>query len=76
MRIACGLYVSSFDLFYLKLKGGAIVVADNMLRPEEYFPEALKYRRHARSHPKITSVLLPVGSGIELGRYGGDLANF
>ncbi len=69
------LYVSCFDLFYPKLNPGAIVVADNMLRPEEYLPEALKYRRHARSHPKIDSVLLPVGSGIELSRYGGDLAN-
>lgn len=69
------LYVSCFDLFYPKLNPGAIVVADNMLRPEEYLPEALKYRRHARSHPKMDSVLLPVGSGIELSRYGGDLAN-
>jgi predicted O-methyltransferase YrrM len=70
------LYISCFDLFYPKLKAGSIVVADNMLRPDEYLPEALKYRRHARSRPKITSVLLPVGSGIELSRYGGDLANF
>jgi predicted O-methyltransferase YrrM len=69
------LYVSCFDLFYPKLNPGAIVVADNMLRPEEYLPEAMKYRRHARSHSKIDSVLLPIGSGIELSRYGGDLAN-
>ncbi|HEY6902992.1 MAG TPA: O-methyltransferase [Candidatus Acidoferrales bacterium] len=67
-------YVSCFDLFYPKLNPGAIVVADNMLRPEDYLPDALKYRRHVRSHPKIDSVLLPVGSGIELSRYGGDLA--
>lgn len=69
------LYVSCFDLFYPKLKPGAMVVADNMLRPAEYLPEALKYRRHARSHPEIESVLLSVGSGIELSRYGGDLAS-
>jgi predicted O-methyltransferase YrrM len=69
------LYVSCFDLFYLKLKPGAIVVADNMLRPEDYLPDALKYRRHVRSHSKIDSVLLPVGSGIELSRYGGGLAD-
>ena len=69
------LYVSCFDLFYPKLKPGALVVADNMLRPEDYLPEASKYRSHVRSHPKITSVLLPVGSGIELSRYGDDLAN-
>jgi hypothetical protein len=46
-----------------------------MLRPEEYVPAAQKYRRHVRSHAKINSVLLPVGSGIELTRYGGDLSN-
>lgn len=69
------LYISCFDLFYPKLQPGAIVVADNMLRPEDYLPDALKYRRHVRSHSKIDSVLLPVGSGIELSRYGGDLAN-
>lgn len=69
------LYVSCFDLFYPKLKPGAIVVADNMLRPEDYLPEAMAYRKHARSHSKIESVLLAVGSGIELSRYGGDLAN-
>jgi len=69
------LYVSCFDLFYPKLKPGAIVVADNMLRPEEYLPEAVKYRRYVRSRPKITSVLLPIGSGIELSRYGDDLTS-
>ena len=69
------LYVSCFDLFYPKLKPGAIVVADNMLRPEEYLPEAVKYRRYVRSRPKITSVLLPIGSGIELSRYDDDLTS-
>jgi predicted O-methyltransferase YrrM len=69
------LYISCFDLFYPKLKPGAIVVADNMLRPQEYLPEALKYRRHVRSHSGISSVLLPVGSGIELSRYGDDRAS-
>jgi predicted O-methyltransferase YrrM len=69
------LYIPCFDLFYPKLKLGALVVADNMLRPEEYVPGALKYRRYVRSRSKIDSVLLPVGSGIELTRYGDDLAN-
>jgi hypothetical protein len=38
-------------------------------------PDALKYRRHVRSHSKIDSVLLSVGSGIELTRYVGDFAS-
>jgi hypothetical protein len=31
------------------------------------------YRRHVRSHDGIESVLLPVGSGIELSRFARDL---
>ena len=64
------LYIACFDLFYPKLKPGAIVVADNMLRPQEHLDEAIRYRRHARSQPMMASVLLPVGSGIEVSRFG------
>jgi predicted O-methyltransferase YrrM len=69
------LYIACFDLFYPKLKLGAIVVADNMLRPEEHLSEALQYRKHARSQPNMHSVLLPVGSGIEVSRYGDAAPN-
>jgi hypothetical protein len=31
------------------------------------------YRRHVRSHDGIESVLLPVGSGIEISRFVQDL---
>jgi predicted O-methyltransferase YrrM len=68
------LYISCFDLFYPKLNPGAFIAADNMLRPESYRPHAIAYRRHARSKPKIDSVLLPVGSGVELSRYGDSLS--
>jgi predicted O-methyltransferase YrrM len=64
------LYISCFDLFYPKLSVGAFVAADNMLRPEAYRPSAIQYRKHARSKPKMNSVLLPVGSGVELSRFG------
>ena len=40
-----------------------------MLLPVNYRDDALKYRKHVRSKPKIDSVLLPVGSGVELSRY-------
>jgi predicted O-methyltransferase YrrM len=68
------LYIPCFDLFYPKLSVGAFVAADNMLRPETYRGAAVAYRKHARSKPKIDSVLLPVGSGVELSRYGDILA--
>lgn len=63
------LYVASFDLVYPKLASGAIVVADNMLDPEILRPVANAYRAHVSSTPQMTSVLLPVGSGIEVSRF-------
>jgi predicted O-methyltransferase YrrM len=67
------LYVPCFDLFYPKLSPGAFIAADNMLLPEDYRVHALRYRKHVRSKPKIDSVLLPVGSGVELSRYNDTL---
>lgn len=63
------LYIACFDLFYPKLQPGALVVADNMIFPEFSQKEALEYRRHVRAKPDIQSILLPVGSGIEISRY-------
>jgi predicted O-methyltransferase YrrM len=68
------LYIPCFDLFYPKLSPGAFVAADNMLLPQSYRAGALLYRKHVRAKPGIDSVLLPVGSGVELSRYGDMLA--
>ena len=62
------LYIPCFDLFYPKLSPGALVVADNMLFPETARPHAEKYRLHVRSKPDMQSLLLHVGSGLELSR--------
>jgi predicted O-methyltransferase YrrM len=67
------LYVDAFDLFYPKLSPGALIAADNMILPENYRDDALRYRKHVRSRPKIDSVLIPVGSGVELSRYADPL---
>jgi predicted O-methyltransferase YrrM len=67
------LYVDAFDLFYPKLSPGALIAADNMILPENYREDALRYRKHVRSKPKIDSVLIPVGSGVELSRYADPL---
>jgi predicted O-methyltransferase YrrM len=67
------LYVDAFDLFYPKLAPGALIAADNMILPEDYREDAFRYRKHVRSKPKIDSVLLPVGSGVELSRYADPL---
>ncbi len=63
------LYISCFDLVYPKLSPGALVIADNMLYPEEHRPVAALYRAHVRTKPHIDSVLLQVGGGLELSRF-------
>jgi predicted O-methyltransferase YrrM len=61
------LYVPCLEAFYPKLNPGAILVADNMTMPGG--PEVAAYGRAVRAKPRMTSVLLPVGSGIEVSRY-------
>jgi predicted O-methyltransferase YrrM len=63
------LYIPCFDLFYPKLSAGAVVVADKMTYPESARKHAEAYRKHIRKKPGIQSVLLYVGSGLELTRY-------
>jgi len=52
--------------FYRRLNPGAIIVADNMIRPGDDGVKA--YGRAIRAKPGMSSVLLPVGSGIEVSR--------
>ena len=63
------LYIPCFDLFYPKLKPGALIVADNMIFPESSREDAAAYQKYIRTKPGIQSLLLPVGFGIELSRY-------
>lgn len=61
------LYTPCLEAFYPKLNPGAIIVADNMIRPGG---EGVRlYGRTIRAKPGMTSVLLPVGSGLEVSRY-------
>ncbi|MFL1407219.1 O-methyltransferase [Marinobacter sp. M1N3S26] len=61
------LYVPCLERFYPKLNPGAIIVADNMIRPAN--TEVKAYAEAIRHKPGITSVMLPVGSGIEVSRF-------
>jgi predicted O-methyltransferase YrrM len=63
------MYIRCFDMTIPRLNAGAIVVADNMLYPEATRPLADLYRVHVRTRRDMDSVLLPVGSGIEVTRY-------
>jgi predicted O-methyltransferase YrrM len=60
------LYVPCLEALYPKLADGAVLVADNMLQPEMARPDAEAYRAAVRSKCDLQSVLLPIGSGIEL----------
>jgi predicted O-methyltransferase YrrM len=62
------LYVPCLEAFLPKLNRGAIIVADNMLRPGG--EDVQRYGRAVRAQAGISSVLLPVGTGIEVSRFG------
>jgi predicted O-methyltransferase YrrM len=66
------LYIPCFDLMLPKLSDGAFVVADNMLEPVQVRRDAQAYRAHVRAQAGVNSVLLPIGSGIEVTRVGGE----
>jgi predicted O-methyltransferase YrrM len=63
------LYVAVFERLYPKLAPGALIVADNMLYPENVRAHAHAYREQVRAAPERSSVLLAVGNGLELSRY-------
>jgi predicted O-methyltransferase YrrM len=63
------LYVPVFELLHPKLAPGGLVVADNMLEPASARPHAHAYRHAVHGARDMSSVLLPVGNGIELSRY-------
>ena len=63
------LYVAVFERLYPKLAPGALIVADNMLYPENVRAHAHAYRERVRAAPEMNSVLLAVGNGLELSRY-------
>ena len=62
------LYIPCFDLFYPRLNPDAIVVADNMTFPESARANAAAYQQHVRSEAELQSILLPIGSGLEVSR--------
>lgn len=61
------LYVPCLKAFYPRLNPGAIIVADNMIRPGT--EDVKRYGQAIRALPSISSVLLPVGTGIEVSRF-------
>jgi predicted O-methyltransferase YrrM len=63
------LYVPCLNAFYPKLNPGAIVVSDNMIEPAHERTEVMRYQQAIRAMPKMRSILVPVGSGLEISRF-------
>jgi len=68
------MYSRCLDLLYPKLSPQAIVVADNMVQPEVARETTRAFQAHIRSLPDIDSVLLPLGTGIEVSRLNSRLS--
>ncbi|MFI5399750.1 MAG: O-methyltransferase [SAR324 cluster bacterium] len=62
------LYIPAFAALAPKLAPGALIAADNMIAPASARPQAERYRRFIARQPGFETVLLPVGSGIEMTR--------
>ena len=63
------LYVPCFNLFSPKLNDGAWVLGDNMIFPPISKKESEAYQNIIRTKETFTSILLPIGSGIEVSQY-------
>ena len=61
------LYTPCLEAFYPKLNPGAIIVADNMIMPAG--EGIVRYAAAIRAMPDMDSILVPVGSGLEISRY-------
>ena len=60
------LYVPCLEAFFPKLNPGAIIVADNMSRGGG--EGTRRYQKVIRAMPRVSSLFLPVGSGLEVSR--------
>ncbi|WP_369753989.1 O-methyltransferase [Flavobacterium sp. WC2409] len=60
------LYLPCFDLFYPKLNPEAWVLSDNMVFPPHSLQETTLYKNRILETQAFDTVLLPIGSGIEL----------
>jgi predicted O-methyltransferase YrrM len=60
------MYVACFEAVYPALAEEAIVVSDNMIYPEGARDAVRAYRAAVTAKPDLQTVLLPLGSGIEV----------
>lgn len=59
-------YLPCFEAVYPKLSEEGIIASDNMINPASARESVRKYRTAVEAKPDLRTVLLPIGSGIEL----------
>lgn len=64
------LYIACIDAVLPRLQAGATIVADNMLKPPSARMAAARYQTHVQANASLHTVLLHVGSGLAVSRYG------
>jgi len=60
------MYLPCFEALYPRLAEEAIVVSDNMIYPESARDAVHALREAVKAKPDLQTVLLPLGSGIEV----------
>jgi len=60
------LYLPCFEAVYPKLAEEGVILSDNMIQPASAREAVRAYRAAVKAKPDLQSVLLPIGSGIEL----------
>jgi predicted O-methyltransferase YrrM len=60
------MYLPCFEAVYPKLAEEGVIVSDNMILPASAREAVRAYRAAVKAKPDLQSVLLPIGSGIEL----------
>jgi predicted O-methyltransferase YrrM len=63
------LYLPCLNEFYTKLSNGAWVVADNIIFPPQHNNEIDLYKNRIKELNIFETLLLPIGSGIEVSQY-------
>ena len=66
-----GKYSACLEALLPKLAPGAIIAADNMIRPESHLDQVRAYQERVRATPGLETVTVPIGSGVEISRLVG-----
>ncbi|MEO0063314.1 MAG: hypothetical protein RLZZ08_1874 [Pseudomonadota bacterium] len=60
------LYLPCFEAVYPRLAEEGVIASDNMIYPEGARESVRRYRAAVQAKPDLQTLLLPIGSGIEL----------